>query len=242
MTELVLVTGGSRGIGKAITQLFIDKEYDVIFTYRKNEEQAKEFEKNSNGKAKAYRVDGSDWNEIEKFARLILKDRAPGILINNAGLNVDSLFFDMQLEDFWEIMRTNLGSTIAFCKFCVPAMMQKRKGSIINIASVSARKVVLGNTAYGVSKAAIERFSKGLALELARFNVRVNCLAPGYVETDMLKGFLNGNDRKELLKRIPTRTILSPQAVAQFVFDIVEGRLETTGTTFYIGNGENINC
>ena len=120
------------------------------------------------------------------------------------------------------------------------SMIQKRKGHIINISSVAAIKPKVGNTAYGVSKAAIERFSKSLALEVARFNIRVNCVSPAYVKTDLLNAFLDGKKEREFYKAIPMRKVLLPEEVANIVVLLCSDQIRTTGSVFYVGNGENI--
>jgi NAD(P)-dependent dehydrogenase (short-subunit alcohol dehydrogenase family) len=140
---------------------------------------------------------------------------------------------------FHQVMNTNFGSTLNYCNVFAPVMAAARFGNIVNISSVAATKIKLGNTAYGCAKAAIERLTLGLALELARFDVKINAVAPGFVDTDMFKAFAQGGER-EILKSIPGRKIMQPEEVANIVFLLASRQFNTTGTVIKVGNGENI--
>ena len=118
-------------------------------------------------------------------------------------------------------------------------MAKARHGNIINIGSVAAQKIKLGNTAYGCAKAAIERLSMGLSIELARFDVRVNCVSPGFVDTDMFQAFA-GDQVREILKSIPARRVMTAEEVAEAVCLLATRRLSTTGSLLRVGNGENV--
>ncbi|WP_049019733.1 SDR family NAD(P)-dependent oxidoreductase, partial [Burkholderia cenocepacia] len=113
-------------------------------------------------------------------------------------------------------------------------------GAIVNVSSIAARKPKTGNGAYGASKAAIERFTKTLALEMARFGVRVNAVAPGFVRSDLFERFLASQDAAAFYRQIPMRKILEPEQVARTVLLLANGALETTGSVVDLGNGENI--
>ncbi len=239
MNKLAIVTGGSRGIGRAITIGLIKEGFDVYFTYKKSTKAANTLVDQYPNNCKAFQLD-STTDDIEKFALEVCDERVPDVLVNNVGVNADRLFSGQSLDQFWDILKSNLGSTLSFSHAFVRPMMQKRQGQIINISSVAAIKPKIGNSAYGVSKAGIERFSKTLALEVSRFNVKVNCVAPAYTQTDLLAEFVNDQNRKDFLRGIPMRKVLQPEEVANVAVSLASNKINTTGSVFYLGNGENI--
>ena len=239
MKPLAFVTGGTRGIGRAITVKLIHLGFDVYFTYKNNYDLASELEGKYPGCCKGYMIDhGND--DIKKLVNDILSERTPEVIVNNIGINHDQIFMGQDLDSFWDMMKVNFGSVLAYSKYFLDSLVQKRKGHIINITSLAAIKPKIGNSAYGASKAAIERFSKSLALEVARFNVRVNCVSPAYVKTDLLDSFLEGKAEQEFYKNIPMRKVLLPDEVANLVGLLSSDQIMTTGSVFYVGNGENI--
>lgn len=239
MKQLAFVTGGTRGIGRAITEKLIDLGFDVYFTYKNNHNLALELEQKYPNSCKGFLYDHTKEN-IQILAENIIKDRVPDVIVNNIGINQDELFLKQDLSSFWETMELNFGSVLSCCKAFLESLVQQRKGHIINITSVAAIKPKIGNSAYGVSKAAIERFSKTLALETARFNVCVNCVSPAYVKTDLLDSFLAHQSKNEFYKSIPMRKVLLPEEVANLVGLLATNQISTTGSVFYVGNGENI--
>lgn len=239
MKPLALVTGGTRGIGRAVTEKLARNGFDVHFTYLSNKKIASEIEVKYPNICMGYQFDHAN-DDIAVLAKRILVDRTPSLIVNNIGIAHDELFLQQSLDSFWKIMQMNLGSTLACCKAFINSMIEKRNGHIINITSVAAIKPKIGNVAYGVSKIAIERFSKTLALETARFNVRVNCVSPAYVQTDLLSSFLADKTAVEFYKAIPMRKVLLPDEVANIVLLLALNHITTTGSVFYVGNGENI--
>ncbi len=239
MNALAIVTGGSSGIGRAITLGLIASGFDVYFTYRTQEVAARAIAEQYPGQCRAFHLNAS-LASIQDFAQQVLNERTPKILINNIGINDDSLFINQDLTRFLQIIKINFGVTLAFCKAFIYEMMKQRDGQVINISSVAANKVKMGNSAYGVSKAAIERFSKSLALEVARFNLKVNCVSPAFVQTEMLEKFLNNRKQGEFYKNIPAGKVLKPEEVANVVVALCTGVINTTGSVITIGNGENI--
>lgn len=240
MTKLAIVTGGTRGIGRAIVGALIADGYAVYFTYRSNPELAGTLERTYDGAARGFRVDGGDWAAVQAFADRVNAEAAVDVLVNNAGINDDAMLIGSPFARYWEALRINLGSTMAFCHAFGEGMQARRHGSIVNVSSIAARKPKVGNGAYGASKAAIERFTKTLALEMARFNVRVNAVAPGFVRSDLFDRFLASQDAAAFYRQIPMRKILEPDAVARTVLLLANGSLETTGSVVDLGNGENI--
>lgn len=238
--KLVVVTGGSAGIGRAITERLISDGYKVYFTYHKSKESAAELEAKFSGQCKGFCLDGSKEGEVNSFADTVLSEEVPYAIINNIGINDDKLFLNQTLDDFWAQLKINFGSTLNFCKAFLTSMLERRHGHIINISSVAANKPKPGNAAYGVSKSSIERFSKTLALEVARFGIYVNCISPGFVKTNMVDKFLSSGDKRKFFLNIPMKKILSAKNIADVASSILSGNIVTTGSVLSLGNGENI--
>ncbi len=184
-----IVTGGSRGIGRAIVERLAGSGMDVTFTYLGNEEAANEVVAENPGLAiTAVKVDGRDSGAVNAFIESVF-DRVGTIdvLVNNAGVIRDNLLPMLEDEDLETVFKTNIEGVFHFCRAAVPFMMSKRSGSIINISSVSAEKGGRGQTNYSASKGAINSFTKSLAVEVGRRKIRVNAVAPGVIETEMSK-------------------------------------------------------
>jgi NAD(P)-dependent dehydrogenase (short-subunit alcohol dehydrogenase family) len=237
----VLITAGSGGIGFALVNLFAKNNYKVYFTYNLNEQIAADIQSLYNN-VYAFKVDFKDKHNTDNFLNELRLQMIPDILINNFGVNNDCLFVNQSLDAFNQTMELNFHLPVKIIKFFLEDFISNRSGHIINISSIAANKPKLGNSAYGVSKIALERFSKTLALELARFNIKVNCIAPGFVDTDLLNRFLNNSNisKKEFIKNIPNRKLLSTDNIATIAYQIAENNIETTGSVFSIGGGENI--
>ncbi len=240
MTKLAIVTGGARGIGRAIVEILLANNYLVYFTYHHSKDAAQALMDQHPDKCKGFQIDSGNEGEISTFANEVLKNKSPYALINNTGINNDQLFMLQGLKEFWDSLHINLGSTLRFCKAFLPSMIENKIGHIINISSVAATRPRVGNSAYGVSKAAIERFSQTLALEVARFNIHVNCIAPGFVQTEMFETFMQSQDKRQFYSHIPMKKVLLPEEIGKMVCAICEGIVSTTGTIFKVGNGENI--
>ncbi|MDQ0702821.1 NAD(P)-dependent dehydrogenase (short-subunit alcohol dehydrogenase family) [Pseudomonas sp. W3I7] len=239
MTKTAIVTGGTRGIGRAIAGKLIAEGFTVFATYFKDEAAADRLTCEFGPSAITVRVDGSDRRQVEQFCAQLQDHPLPSVLVNNAGIARDGLFLSQAPSTFEQVMANNFGGTLNFCEVFAPLMAKARHGNIINIGSVAAQKIKLGNTAYGCAKAAIERLSMGLSIELARFDVRVNCVSPGFVDTDMFQAFA-GDQVREILKSIPARRVMTAEEVAEAVCLLATRRLSTTGSLLRVGNGENV--
>jgi 3-oxoacyl-[acyl-carrier protein] reductase len=206
--KVVLVTGASRGIGKAIATLFAESGAQVAFTYLSSVEkgQALEKELSSHGiKAKGYRSDASNYQESEDLVNAVVEDfGAIDILINNAGITRDGLLMRMSEEQWDEVMRVNLKSVFNLTKAATKPMMKAKSGSIINLTSIVGIKGNAGQANYAASKAGIIGFTKSVALELGSRNIRCNAIAPGFIETEMT-GELNEATVEEWKKSIPLK-------------------------------------
>lgn len=185
----VIITGGSRGIGKGIAEVFAQHGANVAFTYNSSSSSAQELEKHLKTfgvNAKAYQSDASDFEQAQKLADDVIKDFGNiDVLINNAGITKDNLLMSMSEDDFDKVIKVNLNSVFNLTKAVLRPMLKQRHGSIINISSVVGIKGNAGQANYSASKAGIIGFSKSVALELGSRNIRSNVVAPGFIETEM---------------------------------------------------------
>lgn len=184
--SIALVTGGSRGIGRATVEALLAEGWTVAFTYRSDETPAREIEAAAEGRAHAFVLDVRDRQRPGALVAEIERSIGPlDGLVNNAGLRRESLLAMTNDRDWDEIMDVNLDGVFRCCKAVLPAMMHRRRGSIVNISSISAVTGVAGLTAYAASKAALLGMTRALAREVGRRGVRVNAVLPGFVPTDM---------------------------------------------------------
>ena len=215
--KLAIITGASRGIGKAIAQKFAEHGANVICTATKLTESTAKFEnelKKLGVNAKTYAFDVADFDAVKKFADEVVKEfGAPDILVNNAGIAIDNLILRLNEEQWDKVMQVNLKSMFNTTKNFLPSMLRKRKGSIINLTSVVGLGGNAGQSAYAASKAGIVGFTKSIAKEIGSRNIRCNAIAPGYIETDMTAQ-LDEKARQEWIKEIPLKRAGTPEDVA----------------------------
>ena len=187
--KVALITGASKGIGRAIAQKFADMGANVAFTYLSSVEkgQALENELTANGaKVKGFRSDASDSAQAEQLVEEVVAEFGKlDILVNNAGITRDGLLMRMTEEHWDAVINTNLKSVFNLTKAATKHMMRAKTGSIINITSVVGIKGNAGQANYAASKAGIIGFTKSVALELGSRNIRCNAIAPGFIETEM---------------------------------------------------------
>ena len=215
-----LVTGGSRGIGKAIVLELASKGCDVLFTYHSSIESAKLVEAEGvrlGAKIIGFQADASKLFEAEKTINFILENLSGlDILVNNAGITKDNLLMRMSEDDFDKIIAANLKSVFNYTKASLKQMISQRYGRIINITSVVAIIGNPGQANYVASKAGIIGFTKSSAKELASRNITVNAIAPGYISTDMTEK-LNDKQKEAIVSLIPLKRIGVPEDVAKVV-------------------------
>jgi 3-oxoacyl-[acyl-carrier protein] reductase len=216
--QVAIVTGGSRGIGRAIVKAFAAEGAKVAFVYRGNQQAADALVAEvtqAGGTIKALQADVAKLDEATRCGEQVEKEWGRlDILVNNAGVIKDDLFVRMEPEAWQTVLSTNLGGTFNFCKAVGYTMMKQRRGRIINISSVAAEHVNPGQTNYAASKGAINAFTRALAVELAGRNVTVNAIAPGFIETDMSEAVRN--KAGDLIKKfIPMRRIGQPDDIAR---------------------------
>jgi 3-oxoacyl-[acyl-carrier protein] reductase len=204
----VLITGASRGIGKAIAEEFAKAGANVAFTYLSSVEKgtALETELSAFGtKIRGYRSDASDYTAAEELINQVVADFGSiEVLINNAGITKDTLLMRMSEEQWDDVLRINLKSIFNLTKAATKPMMRAKTGSIINISSVVGLMGNAGQANYAASKAGMIGFSKSIAKELGSRNIRCNVVAPGFIETEMT-GELNEEQLKEWTKSIPLK-------------------------------------
>jgi 3-oxoacyl-[acyl-carrier protein] reductase len=216
--QSALVTGGSRGIGRAIAQAFAREGARVAVVYRGNEAAAADLVREiaqAGGTARALQADVADRAAVQACVERVEQELGPvDVLVNNAGVIHDDLFVRLEPEDWDRVLQTNLGGTYNCCRAVAYGMMKRRRGRIINLSSVAAEYVNPGQTNYAASKGAINAFTRALAVELASRGVTVNAIAPGFIETDMSAAVRN--KAGDLIKKyIPMRRIGTPEDVAR---------------------------
>jgi 3-oxoacyl-[acyl-carrier protein] reductase len=216
--QVALVTGGSRGIGRAICNAFAAEGAKVAVIYRGNQAAADAVVQEitqKGGTALALQVDVTDADAVHKAVERVERDWGRiDILVNNAGIIQDDLFVRMEPEAWHKVLQTNLGGTYNFCRAVAYTLMKQRRGRIINVSSIAADHVNMGQTNYAASKGAINSLTRGLAVELASRNVTVNAIAPGFIETDMSEAVRN--KAGDVIKKvIPMRRLGRPEDVAK---------------------------
>jgi 3-oxoacyl-[acyl-carrier protein] reductase len=216
--QVAIVTGGSRGIGRAIVKAFAAEGAKVALAYRGSQAAADaailEIEK-LGGTAQALQCDVTNVEAVQQTVEKVEKNWGRlDILVNNAGIIKDDLFVRMEPDAWQSVLQTNLGGTYNFCRAVAYTLMKQRRGRIINVSSVAAEHVNPGQTNYAASKGAINSFTRALAAELASRGVTVNAIAPGFIETDMSEAVRN--KAGDLIKKmIPMRRLGQPDDIAR---------------------------
>lgn len=215
--KVALVTGGSRGIGKAIALKFASEGADVVFTYLSNKAAAEQTEQELGQfghRVKAYASDASSFESAHELVKQVIEDFSRiDILVNNAGITRDTLLMRMSEQQWDDVLNGNLKSVFNFTHAVVPLMARQRAGSIISLSSVVGIAGNAGQANYAASKAGIIALSTSVAKEMGSRNVRCNCIAPGFIDTDMTSS-LPEELRKEWAKTIPLRRCGTPEEVA----------------------------
>jgi len=218
--KVAIVTGASRGIGRAIALKLGSLGCHVAFSYRSQEAQAKEVEeelKKLGVKARASRVDIQDFEKVKEWIKGVKEEFGRlDILINNAGIVIDKPLMTMTQEDWKGVIDTNLTGMFNAAKACVMGFMKQKHGNIVNISSVSGIIGLPGQTNYSASKGGMNAFTKALAKEVAGFGVRVNAVAPGFIETEIL-AHIKEDKLKEIQEHIPVQRLGKPEDVASCV-------------------------
>lgn len=216
----ILITGGNGGLGRGIGRYFLEKDPDckVWLGVRANRQEAEALAGEFPGRCGIVDLDVTDRTAWESAVSCILEaDGRLDVLVNNAGLHRDHLLAAMPVEAWHEVVSSNLDSVFLGCRAVVTPMMRQRFGRIINIASLSAILPPLGQTNYAAAKAGVMAFSRTMAKEVGRAGITVNCVLPGYIETEALAG-MDEEARKVAKQGIPMRRFGRPEEVAAAVF------------------------
>ena len=219
--KTVLVTGGSRGIGKEVALKYAENGYNIVINYVSSntdvEELKKEFEQKG-AEALILKADVTNTQEVENVVnKAIEKFGTIDVLVNNAGITKDNLLMRMTEEEFDKVININLKGTYVVTKAVIKYMMKKRSGSIINLSSVVGVAGNAGQCNYSASKAGIIGFTKSLAKELSSRNIRVNAVAPGFIQTDMTS-VLSDSVKENINSQIPLKRMGSPREVANVIY------------------------
>ena len=239
VNKVVVVTGGSRGIGAQIVKTLANENYKVILNYNNSKEQAEKIQQELLEQGKEIEIIKADVSKKEEAEKLIQfainKFNKIDILINNAGISQEGLFTDVTEEEWQKIINTNLNSVFYCNQQALKYMIQEQQGCIINISSIWGETGASCEVAYSTTKAAINGMTKALAKEVGPSNIRVNAIAPGIIDTDMNKN-LTIEERKQIKEQIPLNKIGKSIDIAKCVKWLVEDEY-TTGQIISINGG-----
>ena len=233
--KIVFITGVSRGIGLEIAKCFSNNGYFVLGTSRSDFDLAKVL---SSDECLHIQLDVTDRNQISACLDQLKEiDKVPNVLINNAGITKDQLFLRMKNEEWDDVIDTNLTSVFNMSKLFIKSMVKNRSGSIINISSVAGLMGNAGQVNYSASKAGLGGFTRALAKEVAARNITVNCIAPGFIETDMTDHFQD-KDLENILNQIPANKMGNPQHIADLALFLASPKGNyITGQTISVDGG-----
>ena len=237
----VLVTGGTRGIGRAIVEAFAGAGARVAFTYRSSAEEAEALRADLQARgaeALAFQVDAASFDDAQRTVEAVIGAwGSVDVLVNNAGITRDGLMIRMSESDWDAVIETNLKSVFNYAKAAYRPMMKQRAGKIVNISSIVGVMGNPGQANYAASKAGIIGFSKSLAKELGRRGVTVNVVAPGYVDTDMTAD-LPEKAREEMMNAIPLGRNARPEDIAHAVLFLASPMADyITGQVLMVDGG-----
>ncbi len=239
--QTVIVTGGTRGIGKAIAESFLKAGAKVIVTYSTNEAAAAQFKQDNSQFAEnidIQKLDVTKYEEVEKFFKYIDTNyESFEILVNNAGIRKDSVLAMMKESDWHDVLNVNLTGIFYMCKFAVKILMRKRYGRIINISSVMERHAFEGQANYAASKAGLIALTKSLSKEVATRGITVNCVSPGFIATELIQD-LPDKLRETYLAKIPLKRLGNAEEVAVCVLFLASKEASyVTGSTLEVTGG-----
>jgi len=243
--KIVLITGASRGIGKSLAEVFANNGAKVCINYSHNVENAKKVQeqiRSTGGSCLSIKADVSNEDDVRGMFKEIEKEfGSVDILVNNAGITKDNLFIRMKSKEFDDVINTNLKGAFFCSKMAAKSMMKKRYGKIINISSVVAYTGNVGQANYVSSKSGLVGLTKSLSLELASRGIRVNAVAPGFIETEMTES-LTEDVKQDMKSRIPLATFGKPEDVSGVVrflastdSDYITGQVIHVNGGMYLG-------
>lgn len=213
--KVAVVSGGTRGIGRAIVLELAKNGANIAFNYLNGKENADQLRAEIEAlgrKCLVYQVDISDYSKVKEMANDVEEKLGPvDIVVNNAGIIADGALALMPIEDWYKVINTNLNGTFNLTKSVITSMMKRHTGVVVNIASIAGVYGTARQTNYSAAKAGIIGFTKALAKEVAGYGVRVNAVAPGFIETDMTQNL------PDYIKKIPVKRVGTPEEVAKLV-------------------------
>ena len=239
MSRVALVTGGTRGIGRGICEALKEAGYTVAANYAGNDEAAAQFTEETG--IPAYKFSVADFPACQDGVAAVAADLGDvEVLINNAGITRDGTLMNMSHDDWTMVVRTNLGGCFNMCKGVFPGMRDNRFGRIVNIGSINGQAGQYGQVNYAAAKSGIHGFTKALAQEGARYNITVNAIAPGYVDTDMVAA-VPDNVLEKIVAKIPVGRLGHADEIARAVmFLIADSATFVTGSTMSINGGQHM--
>ena len=239
MNKVVIVTGGSRGIGAAIVKELANSNYQVILNYNKSENEANAIKKElkNNGKnVEIYKADVRNREEVKSLINFAIEKFGKiDVLINNAGICQSKLFTDITDEDWENMIQTNLTTVFYATQEALRCMVPKKEGCIINVSSIYSLTGASCEAHYSAAKAGVDGITKSLAKELGPSNIRVNSIAPGAIDTDMNK-YLTEKEKQDLCEEIPLGRMGKPEEIASCTKWLIENKY-TTGQIISVNGG-----
>lgn len=235
--RVAVVTGGTRGIGASISKMLHEFGYKVAATYAGNEKAAKEFAEKHG--VEVFKFDVGDYESCKAGIAEIEKKMGPiDVLINNAGITRDAFLHKMTPQQWREVISTNLDSVFNMTSLVITGMRDRKFGRIVNISSINGLSGAMGQTNYSAAKAGMIGFTKSLALESANKGITVNVVAPGYIETDMVRA-IAPEILEKIVEKIPVRKLGQAEGIARLVAFLVDDRSSfVTGATFNANGGQ----
>lgn len=239
MARVAIVTGGTRGIGRAICVALKDAGFSVAANYGGNDEAAHRFSEETG--IAAYKWNVADYDACQQGCARVAEELGNvDVLVNNAGITRDGTLIRMSQEDWRAVIDTNLGSCFNMAKAVFPAMRENRFGRIVNIGSINGQAGQYGQVNYAAAKSGIHGFTKALAQEGARYNITVNAIAPGYIDTDMVAA-VPDNVLEKIISGIPVGRLGHADEIARGVaFLVSDDATFITGSTMSINGGQHM--
>lgn len=237
--RVAVVTGGTRGIGRAISEGLKAAGYKVAANYGGNDEAAKKFTEETG--IPAYKFDVASFEEVEKGCAKIAEDLGPiDVVVNNAGITRDTTLHRMSFEKWDAVIQTNLASCFNLCRAVIDSMRDRSFGRIVNIGSINGQAGQYGQVNYAAAKSGIHGFTKALAQEGAAKGITVNAIAPGYVDTDMVRAVPH-HVLEKIIAKIPMGRLGRAEDIARGVLFLVADDADfITGATLSINGGQHM--